>query len=333
MTEIILLTENLNKASGRKITDRDLSSTSNTQAMSIASLIEESGYKFTIIDDIEYFMNSDFDRNSQIILPHWAGSSSRNRTAIATCICEAKNLYYIGNDCYSRIRLNNKSSANKIFTECGFSVPSYEEISMRASEYCLDRLSPPFIVKPNMEGSSMGINQSSIVYDRCSAEELADHLLQTFNQGVIVQEFKSGFEISMSIVVESGDISEIACGEIYRKDDPNYFFHKSYGFDEKFIMCEKFYIRPFKYTSAVRDCVHKLIRKERICEIIRLDFRVDNEKNWWLIEATPDPLLAPASSYFQNFEQSGFLLEDVFEKLVRSCIKRNSNEQLYSLEQ
>lgn len=67
----------------------------------------------------------------------------------------------------------------------------------------------PAIVKPNFEGSSKGITQASVVSDRAALVAVVDECLRRYPDGVLVEEFVDGVDVSVAWVEGVGILPTI----------------------------------------------------------------------------------------------------------------------------
>ena len=78
-----------------------------------------------------------------------------------------------------------------------------------------DLVEPPVVVKPNLQGSSIGIGQQSLCHDSDQAKTLAASLLARFAEPVLVERFIEGLEITVAIWGSGRDILLFQAIEIY----------------------------------------------------------------------------------------------------------------------
>jgi D-alanine-D-alanine ligase len=83
----------------------------------------------------------------------------------------------------------------------------------------LSFIDPPVIVKPNFEGSSKGITQASVVVDRLALHATVEALLAQYPDGVVVEEFVDGMDVSVGWIAGLGVLTPI--GYAYEPTGPH----------------------------------------------------------------------------------------------------------------
>lgn len=93
----------------------------------------------------------------------------------------------------------DKRLAEEALALRGVRVPRGRLIKADAPELD-DALEYPLLLKPNFGGSSMGIHQESVVRDPGAAQQRLDALLEDYPDGVDVEEFIEGRELTIGFV-------------------------------------------------------------------------------------------------------------------------------------
>ncbi|MDP8218192.1 MAG: D-alanine--D-alanine ligase [Candidatus Theseobacter exili] len=108
---------------------------------------------------------------------------------------ESHQIPYTGSGPEASQSAMNKVTAKKIFEREGISTPSWHLIK-KNKPYCFEDIFLPSVVKPALEGSSIGL---SIVHDKDSFSEALE---KAFSMGdeVIVEQFIPGKEVTVSIL-------------------------------------------------------------------------------------------------------------------------------------
>ena len=75
------------------------------------------------------------------------------------------------------------------------------------------------IVKPNFEGSSKGITQASVVVDRHALRGTVETLLAQYPDGVLIEEFIDGMDVSVGWIAGLGVLTPI--GYAYEATGPH----------------------------------------------------------------------------------------------------------------
>jgi D-alanine-D-alanine ligase len=299
---------------------RDLDMTTPEQAEWIAeSLKDVVSEVITFTDLAEFTKQADGFRNS-IVWPHWNGSRNRNRTAQVAMVCEIYGLRYVGPDPYGRLIANDKSLSKVFLRQAGLDTPSSVFVGTARQTGLIETLRLPLIVKPNMEGSSMGIDKKSTSTTYEGAELLAREKLGEFKEGVIVEEFISGPEVFIALAFKKD--GNYSCGTAERivQDDPHFLHNDVYDYSLKFSDARQVSLRPSDFLT--RELLSKILRLTDVLktvDLIRIDGRLlDGAMS--IIEITPDPLMTPDSEFLGSLELSGHpkkkILRDIIERVL-----------------
>jgi D-alanine--D-alanine ligase len=144
------------------------------------------------------------------------GYHSAAREAFYPALYEQLGLLYTGSDPTAMLVTHNKQLTKSIVRTYGiscvnsvlFNQPFVAEsdCSHRDGDGCrLEQLFPA-VVKPNTEGSSMGIHKHSIVHTHAELFRALDYVTSTFRSLALIEEFIShGIDLSVSYVEGSSD--------------------------------------------------------------------------------------------------------------------------------
>lgn|GEM_PF-2593062 len=298
---------------------RDLDMTTPEQAEWISeSLKDVVSEVITFTDLAEFAKQADSLRNS-VVWPHWNGSRNRNRTAQAAMVCEIFGLRYVGPDPYGRLIANDKSLSKIFLRQAGLDTPSSVFVGTTQQISLIETLRLPLIVKPNMEGSSIGIDKKSASTTHEGAKLIARDKLEEFSEGVIVEEFISGPEVFIALAFKKdGDYS---CGTAERivQDNPYFLHNDVYDYALKFSGARQVSLRPSSFLT--RELLSKILYLTDVLktvDLIRIDGRLLDGK-MSIIEITPDPLMTPDSEFLGSLELSGHprkkILRDIIERV------------------
>ncbi len=93
----------------------------------------------------------------------------------------------------------NKVRAKEILTYHKVNVPTYR-IYNSPDEVARKKIGFPAIAKPIHEDASIGISNSSVVYDKDHLQSLLATMLEKFKQPILVEQFVDGREFNVAIV-------------------------------------------------------------------------------------------------------------------------------------
>ena len=203
----------------------------------------------------------------------------------------------------------DKMSAKAIFAE--YDIPCARHVWVSRDEIANGTaLPPPYVLKPNNEGSSVGVE---IVL---TAEEEQNMLARewTHGDGVMQEEFIPGRE--MTLAVKDGKAMEII--EILTGN------HAFYDFESKYVAGGSEHIIPADIPADLRaklqDCAEKAYRALGCRGIARADFRYDPAQDRVaILEINTQPGMTPTSLVPDAARYDGFSFGDIVSWMVEDA--------------
>jgi D-alanine-D-alanine ligase len=280
-----------------------------------------------LVDSPQQLFGYSVDRT--LVMTIYGGEKSRNRMALVPAVCEAMGMQFMGADAYARILCQDKHLAKIVARELGLDTPLAVLVRDEADLNLLRALTAPMVVKPNLEGSSIGITQSNLVSSSEQAAALAIKLLSSYEQPVLVEEFAPGAEVSYCISGDSSGVNFFEAVEDIHREEPHFFHSRLYTADLKHNRYHEFTHR--RVTNHVStELQAKLTRLFRLLgkiDYVRVDCRVA-EGCSKLIEITPDPYLGEHGGFGEAFTTSGFTFEQGIQLLIANSYRTSSICQL-----
>ena len=230
---------------------------------------------------------------------------------------EKLNLSYTGSEVEASRLALDKVASRELFLNSGLKVPRYKVIKKGTDATGIfEEFEIPFVVKPQCEGSSIGL---SIVSDR-SRLKAALEAAFTYGETVVVEEYIPGRELTVGIL-EGHALPVI---EITTK-------HNVYDFNAKYMDRGTKYIVPAmldkdKYKSA-QEFALKAHRVLGCRDFSRVDMRMDRDGNIYVLEVNTIPGMTERSLLPKAASAIGVSFEDLCMKLVDLAYRRRKNEE------
>ncbi len=188
-----------------------------------------------------------------------------------------------------------------------------------------DDLEFPVFIKPNYEGSSMGITQQSVAESRKNAEKVVGELLDEYPEGVIVEQYIEGRELTVPMLEASPNyLLEIVEYE-FTEGGHNIFDYETKAAGDSGDQPIKT-ICPPELTSEERHKIlllaERAFRVMRIPDFGRADIRLQDDGVPYLIEVNPLPGLRPISPMITSAKETGLRYTDVVELIIESARRR-----------
>ncbi len=193
----IALTHNLRLTDSVEEAEFDAPETIDALAQSLASVghdverIEVSGPASRLVSRLEAYA-------PDLIFNSAEGRRGKMRRGFYPALFEQLGMPSTGPDSYSLCVTLDKALTKKIVA--GYGVPSprgrfVSKDTLRAGG--LDDLIFPVIVKPNYEGSSKGITQSSVVDEPIELARAIEEMLPTYPEGLLVESYLAGMDVAV----------------------------------------------------------------------------------------------------------------------------------------
>lgn len=298
---------------------RDLEMTDDKTLQKLRSTITSLGLKVWHYDGPESLARHAERHSEDVVLAIYGGQRSRNRMALVPAICESFGLSFVGPDVYGRIVAQDKELSKRLAMDAGLSTPAWRVVRHERDLSRAFGLNFPIVVKPLMEGSSIGISQRSRVSSKEDAMTLARELLISLSQPVLIEEFVPGREVAYSRI-EIGDDYTWGLSEIVIEGDPGYFENRLFDAHEK-------QLRTPGRTVVNIDRELKPDDRTRIEDFLatfgrygycRVDGRLANG-NFEFIELTPDAWLGESGQFAMSFTTKGWSYARVIATLLASA--------------
>lgn len=312
----VLICDRVSNRDGINIFSDNLEFTSNTYFDAISAALEKCCPKVYYYDNPSDFIdNIRLHQNDIVLSAIWSGTKSRNRKALIASICEAHKIKYLGADTYVQAICQDKELSKLFVKGSKIKVPRGFTFSKGDENYnLLDCLHYPVVVKPNLEGSSIGISDNSICDTVEEAIKKIKEIISTFSP-VLVEEYIPGREIAICIAGKN-NIDMIEAVEI-QIDGNNYFEHQIWGYETK--KGGKKSVSRKIITSEIPSDILNEAKKIYLSfgkvDYMRIDGRLYSD-DFYLIEFTPDCSLHPDCFMYEAFKGEGYSYDEMIAALI-----------------
>lgn len=189
----------------------------------------------------------------------------------------------------------------------------------------LDRLPGPWILKPACEDASLGLEGDPVCSTREEALARAKALQERFpGQNVLVETYLTGRELNVSML--AGEILPVA--EIVFEDFP-VGMSRVVGYEAKWQEDSFAYVhtaRRFPEDPAdagLLERVRKIAEAAwRVCGLrgyARIDFRLDEDGNPYVLEVNANPCLAADAGFMAAAAKAGLAPRDVIRRILEDA--------------
>ena len=248
--------------------------------------------------------------NPDLVFNICEGFHGPARESVYAAILEQLGLNYSGPDSTNMLVCHNKFLAKKLLKDdvlvpFGYVVKNKDEIKI------LSNIKFPVIVKLNSEGSSMGMTKDSVVYNFDSLNKEVTRFIDTYNRGVLVEQYIKGQDISMIYVEGLGALGPciVNCdSEFYDyemksdKDDTVDISTLDGNFDE------------------LKMIVENIAKKLDIKGYAKLDFRISDGK-FYLIEVNAQVSFHPEGEFITCAKKDNYSFEQIINFIVKNALQ------------
>ncbi|MEM5474701.1 hypothetical protein WNZ14_23520 [Hoeflea sp. AS60] len=298
--------------------NRDTEQSERDTVDTLITTIKELGRGITHYNGPQKLAENASQHKDDIVLSIYGGRNSRNRMALVPAVCEAFNLNFIGPDVYGRIIAQDKEVSKRLALDCGLQTPTWRIIRNEQDVMSLDKAAFPCVVKPLLEGSSIGISQANLVDNSESAARLAQELLASLEQPVLVEEFISGRETAF-VAIESKGQTHWAYSEIVIGGAPDFFRGRLFDAEEKANPTPGRTVRNIddELDPTDHENIKGLLRAFGRFGYCRIDGRHADGK-FHFLEMTPDAWIDPKGQFAMAFTEKGWTYSDVIDAVLTS---------------
>ncbi len=141
------------------------------------------------------------------------GKKGINRESFIPAVCEFLEIPYTGSDALTLSSTLHKARTKEILAYNNIPTPSYKVVDDVNKLEAIDFLLPA-IVKPLSEGSSKGIYNSCLVYDKEHLIQKAKSTILKYKQPCIIEHFLSGREFTVALLGNKNDLQVLPIIEI-----------------------------------------------------------------------------------------------------------------------
>ena len=205
----------------------------------------------------------------------------------------------------------DKDVAKRLFLAAGVPTPDWLMAPV-STQVAAERLGFPLIVKPNGQGSTVGLTLVRTPPELEPAIELAFD----YDAEVMLERFIDGRELTVGIL----DGEALAVGEIIPSTGPIFDYAAKYqagGAEEIFparLTAEQ--------TARIQDLALRVHRALKLEVYSRVDFRMDADGGFWCLEVNTLPGLTEASLLPRAAAAVGISFPELCERICRGALAR-----------
>jgi len=259
-----------------------------------------------------------------IIMNFGEGFLSRNREGIVPALCEVYRIPYTGSDAFAMVLTLDKhmtllyADSLGIHTPKGFLYqPELHSLDCLEALVFESGITYPIVVKPNREGTSMGL---SLAKGPCELQSAVSHILQNYHQDVRCDEYIGGHELAVPILGTGPDARALGIVEYCEQDGgimPFYITEKKEHGNHKTVY-QSF---GADVDQRITETALRIHRGFRCCDLSRIDLKL-HEGIPYLLEVTPIPSMNRGGTFEYCASRQGMSYADLLNSILESALQR-----------
>ena len=301
----------------------------------VAEALESKGHEVRMIgvhDDLQHLLDRLKDFGPGLVFNGSEGfHGNPSLDYLFPALLEAEGYHYTGSSPLALLTTRNKSLSKKVLAYHDIHVPGFVTYRLNEAVKADPGLAYPLIVKPNQEDASIGIAQASVVWDRDQLAERVAFVHESLNQSAIVEEFIEGRELYVGMLGNGDRLDILPIVEMVfdkRRNKP----------EERIATRFAKWDVPYRDRKGIKNVFARPIAREpkrRIADICRtafralwlrdyarLDVRLTEDNQVWVIEANANPFISYGHDMANAAEKAGMDYPDFIGRIAREAIRR-----------
>jgi len=236
---------------------------------------------------------------------------------------ELLKLPYTGCNSRGMLLARDKSLSKKLLAYHRIRVPEFEVYRAGRPIRRPKRLAFPLMVKSLTEEASIGISQASVVDNDEKLKERVAFIHESIGTAAIVEQYIEGRELYVGILGNQ-TLQALPVWELFFTNMPegskriatdrvkwSVKYQKKYGIDSGMAVN-----LAEGQAEKIQHLCKRVYRALELSGYARVDLRLDEAGNAWVIEANPNPQIARGEDFAASAEKIGVSYETVLQRIV-----------------
>lgn len=279
---------------------------------------------YSVSDANKYLINN---KDAYVVTTYY-GVAEADSKSIIPAICKAENIKYLGADAYTQMICNDKYLSKNYVKKFGLNaIPGVIIYSPenQAELNEIHHLKYPLVVKPNFGGGSNGIANCSVTYNYEQTINLIKELYKYQEMPILVEQYVEGYEISFIIVGNKNEIKYSGESKLLINGN-DFFTNEVFGLESKKLnTLQKSYVASNFVTDIDKSKMFKLFKSFDKMEFMRIDCRVTNQNELYVLELSPDCYIGSNGAFQETFKRDGYEFFDMLNFLINNSLSSQNN--------
>jgi D-alanine-D-alanine ligase len=268
--------------------------------------------------------------NPDIVFNIAEGFHGVNRESHVPAICEFYGIPYSGSDPFTLTLCLDKARTKETLTFHGIPTPRFAVVErIEGLGAVSEQLAFPLFVKPLHEGSSKGITDANLCFDRGHLSRQTAFLLENYRQPVLVEEYLPGKEFTCAVVGNGDEAVVLPIVGMNFETLPKGAL-PIYSFDAKFVWDRPenpldIFQCPARITRELQASIERVtldaFRVLGCRDWARIDVRLDASGKPNVLEVNPLPGILPDPADNSCLPKAARAAGIGYEELIQNCLK------------
>jgi D-alanine-D-alanine ligase len=236
---------------------------------------------------------------------------------------ELLKLAYTGCNPRGLLLARDKSLSKKLLAYHRIAVPEFEVFRIGRPIRRPKRLEFPLIVKSLTQEASIGISQASVVDNDEKLKERVTFIHESIGTAAIAEQYIEGRELYVG-VLGNQQLQALPVWELFFTNMPegskriatdrvkwSVKYQNKYGIDSGPAR-----ELPDDKCAAIQHLCKRAYRALELSGYARVDLRLDDAGNVWVLEANPNPQIAKGEDFAASAEKVGLAYEAVLQRII-----------------
>ncbi|MCW4015888.1 MAG: ATP-grasp domain-containing protein [Candidatus Bathyarchaeota archaeon] len=293
--------------------------------------IKSTGHEYVFVEADENFAESIKAAKPDLVFNRAEGLRGDSRESHVPAILEMLGIPYVGSNVLTTAICLNKAWTKKALLYHDISTPKFYVCENIQQSQRINK-GFPYLLKPNEEGSSIGITEENLVYDKTQLQIKLKHMINEYQQPILVEQFIEGREFSTGLLGRADEEPEVlSILEIDFSKFPE--VGGVFGQRAKTVLDSlEHYVCPAQIPQKLKDTLEQVSREIWYAlgakDFARIDFRMNSKGELFFLEINPLPGMDfdtkenDLSFYPYMAMKSGYTYDMLVRRLLESACNR-----------